>query len=215
MTNVEIGTKVNELCSLKRQIEELKAESERLEGELLKQAQTDLENTKEKTVKYFGSGSNHVVASTAVTTKIVYPSILQNVLGTVFKDAVKTEVKYSMTAPVKRMLAGMYLGEYTKTSMKEIFKQITGDVSMQEALAKKCKGVNYNSDKKAIMNIAGLPDCEAEHYAYFLAEAKVWEDFSRAIETSVYKDDIEGAIKSIETAVVAETTPKVEICYEE
>lgn len=210
-----IAAKVNRLCDIKRNIEALKKESEEIEGFFLKLAEDDLADTKLKTAKYSGDGVNTVSASYATTTKLLFPSVLKELLGESFKDVVKEEVKYTLTDPGKRMLSGIFLRQYTPTTVQKIINEITEDFDTRAALMKKCRGAKFETDKKALMSISGLGEEDAEHYAYFIAEAACWEQFAKLISLSKYKDNIELAIEKIDAAVLATENPKVEISYGE
>ena len=209
-----IADNVNRLCSLKQKIDELKKEVDEIEGFFLKLAEEDLADTKLKTAKYYGGGQFSVSASYATTTKLLFPSVLKELLGESFKDVVKEEVKYTLTEPGKRMLSGIFLRQYTPTTVQKIINEITEDFDTRVALMKKCRGAKFETDKKALMSIAGLSEKDAEHYAYFISEAACWEQFAKLISLSEYKDNMELAIEKIDAAVVATENPKVEVSYE-
>ena len=66
--DAEIMTKVNKLCRIKQQIDELKKEAEEIEGYFLTLAEDALADTKLKTVKYPGADGNLVNASFSTST---------------------------------------------------------------------------------------------------------------------------------------------------
>lgn len=212
--DAETMAKVNKLCRIKQQIDELKKEAEEIEGYFLTLAEDALADTKVKSVKYPGAAGNLVNASFTTSTKVMYPSVLKELLGDAYKDVIKEETTYKLTEPGKRMLAGIYLRQYTQTTIQKIINEITEDFDTRAALMKKCRGIKFDTDKKALMTIAGLLEKDAEHYAYFISEAACWEQFAKLISISKYKDNIELAIEKIDAAVVATETPKVEVCYE-
>ena len=55
--NEEIAEKIDRLSEIKADIENKKQQADIIEAELLKIAQSDLSNTKYKSVKYFGTES--------------------------------------------------------------------------------------------------------------------------------------------------------------
>ena len=210
----DISVKVNRLCRIKQQIDDLKKEADEIEGYFLKLAEDDLVNTKLKTLKYSGSGLCKVSASYSTTTKVIFPAVLKEALGEAFKDVVKEETTYKLTEPGKRMLAGIYLKQYVQLPVQKVINEITDDFDVRAALMKKCRGVKFETDKKALMSIAGLSEEDAEHYAFFISEAACWEQFAKLVSLGKYKDNIELVLEKIDASVVATENPKVEVSYE-
>ena len=207
-----IKAKVNRLAEIKSEIEALKKESAELEGYFLKISTNDLADTKYKSVKYEGDGKNRVTATVATSVKVVYPTILKMVLGSVFDDVVKQEVSYKITsASAARLLTGIYLGNYDKSEPDEVICAITDDEEKRSALAKKLKGANFESDKKAIISIAGLNEKNAEEYAYLYGEAMCWKNFKELIKNSGTVCGNARALEGLAAALAVEETPKIKV----
>lgn len=209
----EIIKKADRLAEIKQSIEKLNTEKSELEGFFLKVSEEDLRNTKLKTVAYIGTGANRVVATMAESLKMVYPTYLKAIFGEAYKDVVTEEVKYKLSAPATRMLTGLWLNNYTRLTVAQVVNQLPVDDNTKKAIAKKVKGVKYETDKKNLMAIGGFDEKTAEEYAYFFAEAAVWENFIRLMKANekATDEDIAKALELINGAVVVEETPKIAI----
>ena len=131
----EIAAKVNRLAEIKRQTAALKSESDGIEAELLKQFETDVEDTKYRTVRYSGDGAA-VIANYADKVALVYPSMLKKIFGAAYKDVVTETVDYKLSANAKRLLAALYKKEYLRgTSVESCIGQITADEKTRRVLA--------------------------------------------------------------------------------
>ena len=209
----EIAAKVNRLAEIKRQTAALKSESDGIEAELLKQFETDVEDTKYRTVRYSGDGAA-VIANYADKVALVYPSMLKKIFGAAFRDVVTKEVTYKLSANAKRLLAALYKKEYLRgTSVESCIGQITADDKTRRVLAKRVKGKNFDNDKSNLMKLAGLDESEASDYAYMISEAAAWQDFERLLSASggVSDERIAEVLEYINTAVTVEETPKITI----
>lgn len=148
----------------------------------------------------------------AKSLKLIYPSYLKQVFGEAYGDAVTEETKYKLSAPASRMLAGLWQKEFLRMTVVEAIGQITPDTELRKALGKKVKGVNYATDKKNLMAIGGFDEDSAGEYAYFVAEAAVWESFLRLLKVQGMSEDAEKQyLNWIDGAVVVEETPKIAV----
>lgn len=209
----EIAAKVNRLAEIKRQTAALKSESDGIEAELLKQFETDVEDTKYRTVRYSGDGAA-VIANYADKVTLVYPSMLKAIFGKAYSDVVTEEVTYKLSANAKRLLSALYKKEYLRgTSVESCIGQITADDKTRRVLAKRVKGKNFDSDKSNLMKLAGLDESEASDYAYMISEAAAWQEFERLLSASggVTDERIAEVLEYINTAVTVEETPKITI----
>lgn len=205
--------KIDRLSEIKKQMTELKAESDRLEGEIILECREELENTKYKTLtKHTDNGSTATV-TLAETLKIVYPSILKSIFGAAFDDLVKVETKYIISAAGKRMLAGIWTGRYIRQSLDGAVKQLPVDEKTRQKLAKKLKGAKFDTDKKNLINLGGLSEQDASEYAYLIAEAAIWQQFETLLRLNGVTDtnEINKIINLIDTAMIVDETPKVSI----
>ena len=177
-----------------------------LEAEILAQAEQDLKNTKYKTVHYNGTMGDRVTATKTASVKVVYPSYLVSIFGDAYKDVVKEETSYKLSEPAKRMMAGLYLNEYSELSIEDVLRDI-------ELLKKKIKGQRFATDKKNLMDIAGLDEKNAEIFAYFAAEAAVWNDFLKLMAVNGKNDpaSIDRALELIDSAVMVDESTKIAV----
>lgn len=203
---------VDRLVAIKQTMEQLKQEQAGLEAELLQQGLDDLKDTKFKTVSYAGSAGRASITM-AESLKLVYPSFLREVFGIAYGDAITEEVKYKVSAPAARMLAGLWQGNYTQMTVAQVIDQLPAGEDAKLALRKKLKGANYANDKKNLMAIGGFDEDEAESYAYFISEAAVWESFVRILEANQIKGDeaVNHLLNQIGGACIVEESPKVTV----
>lgn len=203
---------VDRLVEIGQAEADLKLERSALEAMLLRHGQVDLQNTKNKTVAYAGyTGKAAVTMSESL--KLLYPTMLQSALGEVYGDAVKAEIKYKVSAPMTRMLTGLWSDNYTRMTVAQVIEQLPVTDEVRQLLCKKLRGANYAGDKQNLMMIGGFGEQDAAEYAYFIAEAAVWESFQRMMKASRHttEDEMTAAINLIKGAVIVEETPKVTI----
>lgn len=137
--NGDAIVKVDRLIEIKQEMERLKQEAAQIEGFFLKAAETDLANTKLKTVEYAGHGGK-VVATMAQSLKTVYPTFLKQVFGAAYSDVVTEETKYKINAAATRMLSGLWLKNYSEMRVQDVVNQIETDEKTKAALLKKAEG---------------------------------------------------------------------------
>ena len=101
--------KVDRYAVLQTIIENSKKEQDSLKSFFETQAEEDLENTKLKTVEYWGSKSKIVVQNSA-TVKPISWVVVKEVLGKTADDFIKEEIKYTLNDVAKTMLANMFKG---------------------------------------------------------------------------------------------------------
>lgn len=207
---MEIDAKISRMAEIRRQQEALKSEWAELEGFFLKRCQEDLADTKRKTVSYAGAGGK-VTATMAEKVNVTYPSYLKAIFGDAYGDAVTEEVKRKLSAPASRMLAGIWTGGYSRMTRAEVIAQLPCDDKSKQALGKKLKGANYDTDKKNLMALGGFDEESAEQYAWFISEAAVWESFLQLVKVNGKEDPeaVGEVMKLIDGAIVVEETPKV------
>lgn len=109
----------------------------------------------------------------------------------------------------------IYKQEYiTDKSFEEAVNELPiTDEKSRKALKKKLKGRKYDSDKKILMEIGGLPEKDAGDYAYMLSEVANWNDFWNMLNLNgkTSAKDTQHIIDYINSAVTVETTPKVSL----
>lgn len=218
ITNPEIKSKVDELCSLQIQIATLKKKAEELSGYFTVKAKGDLECKKTKSISYAGTGGNLITATTATSLELIHTGILKKLLGKdKYNELVKKETTYSIKgAKHKRTLGGIACGEYIQTTPKEIIGEFCKETGTSQALLNKCKGGSkYESDKKALMEIGGLSEENAEYFAYFISEAFTTKEFKELIADGEYGNNFDKAVNELKKSVIAVKTEKIKVIYDE
>ena len=127
MDAAEVKKKVDRLTELDHQMAAVKSEMETIKAWFEKQATDDLRDTKNKTVEYWGSENSKVVVGNSETVKPISMTMVKKLLGDVFKDFVKEDVSYNMSAPAKRLFSMMYMGNFTEVSLDATISAITKD----------------------------------------------------------------------------------------
>lgn len=209
----EIASKIDKLANLKDEITALKQKADVIEAELLKVAQEDLANTKYKSVKYEGTDSN-LQATVSESVKITLESLLPQIFGAVYNDMVKVSTKAELTAPAKRLVAGIWQGNFVAdTTVEDVISSMHLDDKTSKLVGKKCKGINYQKDVDNLIIIANMTDRQAQEYAYLLMEAAVWQQFKTICDVNKIdnREAINEVIKKIQAAFVVEVTPKISI----
>lgn len=210
---MNLADKVQRYAEIKIEMEELKSEMDVIEADILKAAETDLKDTKFKTMSYADNNGNVITATNSDNVKLIYPSMLKVIFGKTYSDVVKEEVTYKLSASAKRLLAAIYNGEYIKDgSVDEILKDLNLDDKSFNALKKKLKGANYDTDVKNLIKFAGLNENEAKENAYLIAEAIAWQNFKHLLmlNNNDFSDEVvESAVDTIDSAVTVEQIPKI------
>lgn len=208
-----IATKIDRLKAIKDQQSTLKTESDKLEAELLKVATNDLTNTKYKSVHYAGTDCK-LMATVADSVKVTYATLLPLIFGSCYKDMVKVTEKVDLTAPAKRLLAGLWTGNYCKdTTIEDTIKSLHQPPKTEKLLLKKVKGLNYQKDVDNLKTIAGLSDEQAQDNAYLLMEANIWQQFATLLAANGITEQaqINDIMTKIQAAVVVEQSTKISL----
>ncbi|MTI82721.1 MAG: hypothetical protein FH756_02240 [Firmicutes bacterium] len=218
MDEATMKAKVDEYAKWVNLAAEAKIEIDRLKAEFQKQALDALENKKVKQVEFWGNDNAKVEVTTSETLKLVSYEFLKQAIGEVLvKDFVKAEPKYKLSEPFKRLLTAVFQGDYIEQSVDDVIAQITSDEKTKKTLKKKLKG-NWKKDIVHLKNIAGLDDSDAEHFAYFVKEAKNHESIVNLLEAAGYKvgsQEFKEALKRIRHAVIVDEGIKVGLEVEE
>lgn len=212
---INIAEKIDRLAEIKAEQEKLKQEKDIIEAELLKTAEEDLANTKYKSVIYNGTKAVlRAVSSESV--KITYEAFLPFIFGKAYGECCKTKCSIELTAPAKRLIAGMWKGEYIRSTVAEVIQSMELDSATEKLVAKKCKGVNYDKDKQNLIAIARMNEEQASENAYLLMEAAVWQQFTVLLELNgISKNtgdtELSELLQKIQSAFVVEETPKISV----
>jgi hypothetical protein len=199
--------KVDRYAVLQTIIENSKKEQDSLKSFFETQAEEDLENTKLKTVEYWGSKSKIVVQNSA-TVKPISWVVVKEVLGKTADDFIKEEIKYTLNDVAKTMLANMFKGDYIEDSLENVVSKITENKKKQNVLMKRLKG-KYKQDMKNIMKYAELDESEASDYAFMIQEVMAYQMILRIIESSGFKGTVEEAVSKVKSALIVDEGIKV------
>lgn len=209
----DLRKQIDELAAIKAEMSKLKERKDKLEAEIIMQCTSDLENTKYKSIHYAGESCD-LTAVTAESLKVTYDSFLPIIFGKAYEDAVTEKTDYSLSAPAKRMLIGLWTGNYVKCTVKEVIEQMNG-VSDEERkqLLKKCKGINYDKDVSNILKFTSLSEEDAKEYAYLISDAAVWQDFKNLLTINGIDDEehINDILLKIQSAFVVEESTKISL----
>lgn len=185
----DLKAQIDELATIKADMAKLKERKDKLEADIIKQCSSDLDNTKYKSIHYSGTNSE-LIAVTSESLKTTYNAFLPLIFGKAYNDAVTEKTEYALSAPAKRMLIGLYKGNYVKATIKDVIYQMVGiSDDERKQLLKKCKGINYDKDIANILKFTDLSEDDAREYAYLIAEAAVWQDFCNLLNLNNITDE--------------------------
>ena len=204
---------IDRLASIKEKIAELTAEKDKIEASIIEKCTADLENTKYKTIHY-SSEASELTATTAETIKVTYDAFLPFVFGKAYKSAVTEKTTFTLSAAAKRMLIGIWKGDYIRMTIREVIEQIEGvTYSEKKELHKKCRGINYDKDVASILKFTSLSEQDAKEYAYMISEAEIWQEFSSLLNLNGITEeaDIQALIQKIQAAFVVEDSTKISL----
>lgn len=117
------------------------------------------------------------------------------------------------SAPAKRMLIGLWKGNFVRCTIKEVIEQMNG-VSEDERkqLIKKCKGINYDKDVNNILKFTNISEDDAREYAYLISEAAVWQDFKNLLTVNgMDESHIDDILMKIQSSFVVEDSTKISL----
>lgn len=209
----DLKRQIDELAAIKADMGKLKERKDKLEVEIIKQCSVDLENTKYKSIRYEGDVFD-LTAVTAESIKVIYNSFLPMIFGKAYEDAVTEKTEYSLSASAKRMLIGLYKGNFIRTTVKEVIDQMAGITDEErKQLVKKCKGINYDKDVDNILKFTDLTEEDSKEYAYLIAEAAVWQDFCNLLTINGIDDEtqVNDILMKIQSAFVVEDSTKISL----
>lgn len=205
---------VDRYAELQAQIDGAKLEMDGIKAYIETQAEADLEDTKMKTVEYYGTHGCRVVVQNAATVKPISWVVIKEVLGKIVPDFLKEETKYSLTEVAKTMLANMFKGDYIEDSIENVVCRMTDDSKKQKVLMKRLKG-KYKQDMKNIMKYAELDEKDASDYAFMVSEVMAYQNILRIMEASGNGGTVEEAVEKVKSALIVEDTIKVSLEAEE
>lgn len=205
-------TTIAEMAEIKREIAELKERYGELETELLKQAVSDLRDTKLKTVEYNGRMGVTATATIAESVKVLFPTMLKEAFGeAAYSDITVVKTSTSLTPAAAKVIAAVAEGNIIDTPFDKLISELPTDEEARALMRKKLKGRDYIKDYEVLRAIGGLDHDTAEEYAYFLYEARQYELFLKlvALTGDTSPQRINAVKDAITTAVAVEETAKI------
>ena len=174
--NTNLNRIIDRMAEIEREKSVLSAEYDRLQAVLQLDAEQKLTDTKIKSVSHTSQSGNTAVVTIADTVSVSAGELLESIFGSVSESMFTKETKYTLKAPAKRILSAVWHGEYCEGSVSEIISSLPCDDKAKKVLMKKIKGIDFDKDKKNLMNIAGLSETDASDTAYLINETAAWEN---------------------------------------
>lgn len=198
---------VDRYAQLQATIDESKKELDSLKAFFESKAEQELEDTKLKTIEYWGTNSKIVVQSSA-TVKPISWVVIKEVLGKTASDFIKEETKYTLNEVAKTLLDNMFKGDYIEDTLESVIERITSDPKKQKLLMKRLKG-KYKQDMKNIIKYVELDESEASDYAFMVQEVMAYQMILRIIEASGNESNIEEAVAKVRSSLIVDEGIKV------
>ncbi len=206
---------VDRMAEIRHEKTDLTAEYDKLQAQLQILAECDLTDTKIKSVSYPGTNGNTATVTTSDTVSVIAGELLQKIFGSVYPSMVEQKTTYTLKAPAKRILSAIWHREYCEGSVAEIINSLNCDDKAKKILLKKLKGINFDKDKKNLVNYAGLSESEASDTAYLINEAAAWENICTFVKVNndgrVNDDILNDVITKVNAAVNVSRGIKTEI----
>ena len=212
---ISMSTAIDRMAEIKARTEQLQAEYDKCSAIVLEAAESAMADTKIKSVGFASDRGNRAIVTVSDTVKNSAPSLFPGIFGGAYGDMVKEETTYKLTAPAKRLIASLWHREYCRgMTVQSIISSIRCSEEAKKALSKKLKGVNYDTDVKALQTIAELSYTDACDAAYMVAEAAAWQRIKSLIEAGggeCTDDKINRLQQLIDAAAIVERTSKIEV----
>ena len=177
---VDIKKVVDRMIGIKNEEKELAKEYALLQAQLQMIGESALENTKQKSVSYYGD-SGRVTVTLADKVQSILPSLYTDIFGKACPDLVTTKEVTELTAEGKRIAAAIWNEEYCEGSVEDIVSKLDCDDKAKKSLLKKLQGKNYETDRSNLMRLGGLDEESAGDYAYMVAEVIAWNKIKAII----------------------------------
>lgn len=206
---------IDRMAAINAEKKALSAEYDKLQAELLVEAEKELTDTKLKSVSWSSENKNTASVTIADTVSVVAGELLAGIFGVVYPSMVEQKITYTLKAPAKRILSAIWHREYCEGSVQEIISSLDCDDKVKKVLLKKVKGINFDKDKQNLMKLAGLTESEASDTAYLINEAAAWESICTFIKVNnngqISEDILKDIITKVNAAVVVSRGMKTEI----
>lgn len=211
---METAKIIDRMAEIKKTQSELNEEYSSLQSQLQVTGETDLENTKYKSISYSGTtGKATVIIADKVST--ILPSLFEEMFGKAYKDLVNVSEKIELTTEGKRIVAALWNRAYCEGSVENIVNSLECDDKAKKSLLKKLNGKNYETDKKNLMKIGNLSEEDAKDNAYLVSEIIAFNKIQSIIKLNndgvFSKEALERLLLNVNAAVCVEQSTKIEI----
>jgi len=181
---MNISEIVDRMAEIKLEIKDLKSENDKLQAQLHVAAGEELKNTKIKSVNYSSDSGNSALVTNSDKIEICSVEMLKDIFGKFFQDMVKEELKYTLKPTAKRLLAAIWNRDFCEGSIDDVVNTLSCDDKVKKVLLKKLKGIDFQKDKKVLMDFAGISENEASDTAFLINEAASWQTISNLIKVN-------------------------------
>ena len=178
---MELVQIIDRMSEIKKEQSTLDDEYTTLQSQLQVIGESALENTKYKSVSFYGT-SDKATVTIADKVSNVLPSLFVDIFGKAYNDLVNVTEKSELNAEGKRIAAAVWNKEYCEGSVEEIVSSLNCDDKAKKSLLKKLNGKNFETDKKNLMKIGGLSEEDAKDNAYLVAEVIAWNKIQSIIK---------------------------------
>lgn len=175
---------IDRMAAINQEKKALAEEYDSLQAQLLLEAETELTDTKNKSVSWTSPTNNSASVTMSDTVSVVAGELLADIFGKVYPSMVEQKTTYKLKDSAKRILAAIWHREYCEGSVAEIIDGLICDDKAKKVLLKKVKGINFDKDKQNLMKLAGLSETEASDTAYLINEAAAWENICTFIKVN-------------------------------
>lgn len=181
---MNIAEIIDRMAAIKQEKKELESEYDKLQAQLHVAAGEELKNTKIKSVNYSSDSGNSALVTNSDKIEICSVEMLKDIFGKFFPDMVKEELKYTLKPTAKKMLAAVWNRDFCEGSIDDVVNTLSCNDKVKKVLLKKLKGIDFQKDKKILMDFAGISENEASDMAFLINEAASWQTISNLIKVN-------------------------------
>lgn len=211
---MELTKIIDRMIEIKSEQSNLSDEFSSLQAQIQTVGEAALENTKNKSVSYYGS-KGKVTVTIADKVGNTLPSLLPGIFGKAYHDLVNEKQVLELNAEGKRIAAAVWNNEYCKGSVEDIVMNLNCDEKAKKSLLKKLNGKNYETDKKNLMKLGGLDEKSAGDYAYMVSEIISWNKILMIIKLNNNGEFTQSALDEFvlncNSAVCVEQSTKITV----
>lgn len=188
---------VTQIAEIDRQVKELNKRKSALEASILIEATEVMENSKLRTLQFYGDDQTRVEVQEADTLETVSDSQSRAIFKKVFKEYFSETTKVDMVPKLKKILIPILKGQYLERSVESIVNELNVSEVVRALLIKKLTG-DYKKDINLLVTTADLEEETAAVYAYYVKDTFAYKRFLSlcaaldiAADTSEYVDFVE------------------------